>query len=395
MATRAELTALRRIYARLRGEKVEPPKKPRPRAWYAPEEGLFKAQLFIKQAGSGYRAYLRAGGIDEVSTAIGNPPKLPYAGSGEPGIYGYQLFEWVFRAPLLEQWMLLRELSYRSFDELPSMRLQLSLDPGSRLSRFCWETMTSSLTDPPLSATVAFSRHVHESRPRRPRGWEPPVQLLLIFSEPDGLQQFDRRACANLKSVNEHFEKHVLHAESPLAVKKLLCPTKGDPGARSMLDGIRSEERHGYHITHLLAHATAHRDTGGVILADQSGRPKRVDLLEIADAIAPPSGARGPQLVFLALPMNGETPGGQDLTNLASQLIKGGVQWVAVVQAPLQPAALSTFVEWFYKTLIETGEVDVSMAEARKQLYRETGTCWDWVWPILFSTGESSIAWGG
>jgi hypothetical protein len=349
---------------------------------YAPEQGLFKTQLFIKHTGPEYHAFLRAGGTDEVSARIGLRPQLPHPGSVPPASYGHQLFEWVFQAKLRDQWKLLRELSYRNFDELPSMRLQLTLDPDSPLSELCWETMTASPGEPPLSATVAFSRFLYESRPSRPTVWQWPVQILLIVSNPEGLHRFD------LESVDQNLERRVLHAaesrlRSRLIVKRLMRPT---------LKAIRQEEQTGYHITHLLAHATSGDGVPGVILADEGGKAVRVDLSEVADAIASPAEGKGPHLVFLALPLSGDPPHGSILMHLASKLIKGGVQSVAVIQAPLEPSSLTIFMERFYEVLLEAGEVDVAMAEARKRLCREGSGSWDWAWPVLFGRGaESSI----
>jgi CHAT domain len=344
---------------------------------YAPEQGLFKAQLFIKRRGTTYHAFLTAGGTHEVSAKLDELPSLPPLRTVSPGEYGRQLFDWVFRSELHEQWMLLRDLSRGSSDQLPSIRLQLSLDPDSPLSALYWEAMTPSASELPLSATVAFSRYVSQVRPSPQMEWERPVRLLLIVSNPEGLQRFD------LDEVDQSVERRVLQGaearlQGVLTVKRL---------PRATLQAIREEERRGYHVTHLLAHASTDPNMNGVILADEQGKAVAVDIRELADAIAGPPDARSPHLVFLALPVTVDPPHGQVRMQLASQLITGGVQSVAVVQAPLQPDALATFVSRFYEVLIETGEVDISMAEARKWLFRERSEEWDWVWPVLFSRG--------
>jgi hypothetical protein len=347
---------------------------------YAPDQGMFKAELFIKQGPRGYQAFLRARGGEEVMAMLDDPPELPAPGRGSPSEYGFRLFKWVFRDRLRQGLKFIHDLSYRSADEMPSMRLLLQLEPDSPLSELSWETLCVDPSEPPISLTTAFSRYVPEPTPRRPPVWDFPIRILLVVSNPEGLQRFD------LASVDQNLEKSVLQrAEVQLTgrilVKRLLRPT---------LEAIQNEERMGYHITHLLAHATPDRELGGVLLADDHGKAVAVDVADLANAITLPSDAWAPYLVFLALPMNSEAPHGRVLMELASRLIRGGVQSVVVVKAPVGQRPLALFVQRFYEVLIDTGVIDVAMTEARKRLYHEQRDSWDWAWPVLFTRASDS-----
>ena len=347
---------------------------------YAPEQGLFKAELFIREAPQGYQASLQTSSGQELSAMLGPAPALPPPGSIPPLVYGHQLFQWVFHDELLRGLQLLHDLSHRSSEDPPAMRLLLRLEPASPLSEFCWETMCPSPSDLPLGITTAFSRYVYSHTPSRPTMWDRPIRILLIVSNPDGLQRFD------LDSVDQNLERSVLHEaerqlEGRILVKRLLRP---------QLDDIRREEKVGYHITHLLAHATLGDGHGGIVLADQHGKATVVAPEAMAEAIASPSDSSAPYLVFLALPVNGEAPHGRVLMNLSGMLIRAGVQSVVVVQAPVEPEPLTAFMERFYRVLLETGAMDVAVAEARKVLFLAAPGNWEWTWPVLCGRAADS-----
>jgi hypothetical protein len=194
------------------------------------------------------------------------------------------------------------------------------------------------------------------------------------------LQRFD------LNSVDQDLERSVLYdAEQQLKgwihVKRLLRP---------QLTDIRREESVGYHITHLLAHAIVNDVAAGVVLADAAGKATIVRPELIAEAIANPSDTSTPYLVFLALPVNAETPQGQVLMNLSGMLVRAGVQSVVVIQAPVEPGPLTIFMEQFYRVLLATGAIDVAVAEARKLLFMDAPTSWAWTWPVLCSRAADS-----
>jgi hypothetical protein len=347
---------------------------------YLSEQGLFKTELSIQQGTIGYRAFMRLRGGEEVHAEIGTLPKLPAPGTGSPKEYGQILAEWVFRGELRDGLTLFSELSCRDPSGPPSMRVLLRLDPSSPLSDLLWEAMwLSSCAEHPISIVTAFSRYAHASTPSRPTVWERPVRILLIVSNPEGLQRFD------LASVDSDLEKKVLYGaerrlEGRIEVKRLLRPTLAD---------IRNEEQVGYHITHLLAHAMI---VDGVMLADNHGEATIVRIEEVADAIASPSDPHAPYLVFLALPLNAGAPSGRVFVELASLLAGSGVQSVVVIQGPVERKPLTAFVERFYEVLLDTGAIDVAVTEARKRLYVTSPSDWTWTWPTLFTrAADSSI----
>lgn len=347
---------------------------------YAPEQGLFKAELSIRETAQGYQASLQTSSGQDVSAMLGAAPTLPPPGHVPPQLYGNQLFQWVFRDELGRGLQLLRDLSHRSSEDPPAMRLLLRLDPASPLSELCWETMCPSPSDLPLGVTTAFTRYVYSTAPSRSTIWDRPIRILLVVSNPDGLQRFD------LEGVDQNLERSVLHEaevqlEGRIQVKRLFRP---------QLEDIRREEKVGYHITHLLAHATLDVGGGGIVLADQAGKATVVSPEVLADAIASPTDSSAPYLVFLALPVNGEAPHGRVLMNLSGMLIRAGVQSVVVVQAPVEPEPLTAFMERFYRVLLDTGAMDVAVAEARKRLFLSAPMNWEWTWPVLCGRAADS-----
>jgi hypothetical protein len=347
---------------------------------YAPEQGLFKAELFIKQLGSAWQAQLTTSSGQTLAATLGPQPNLPPPGTGAPVDYGNTLFEWVFQGELRSGLDMLKELSRGSDSEWPAMRILLKLEPDSPLTELIWETMCPSPSDLPLAASAAFSRYMHSPTPSRPVIWDRPIRILLIVANPEGLQRFD------LDSVDQMLERGVLKAAEQqlhgrIIVKRLL---------RAQLGDIRREEKGGYHITHLLAHAVPNEGRGGVVLADPSGKATIVSLDEVAEAIASPQDTTAPYLVFLALPVNGDAPHGRVLMELSGLLVRAGVQSVVVLQAPIEPDALTTFMEVFYRVLLDTGAIDVAVAEGRKKLFRNAPNSWDWTWPVLCNRAADS-----
>ena len=347
---------------------------------YAPEQGLFKAELFIKQLGDAYQAQLTTSSGQTLTATLDGQPNLPPPGTGAPLDYGTRLFEWVFRGELRNGFQMLKELSRGSESEWPAMRILLKLEPDSPLAELIWETMCPSPSDLPIAASAAFSRYLHSTTPSRPVVWDRPIRILLIVANPEGLQRFD------LDSVDQTLERSVLQGaeqqlEGRIVVKRLL---------KAQLDDIRREEHVGYHITHLLAHAIPKDGRGGVVLADSMGKATIVSLDEVAEAIASPQDVTAPYLVFLALPVNGEAPHGRVLMELSGLLVRAGVQSVVVLQAPIEPDSLMTFMEQFYRVLLDTGAIDVAVAEGRKKMFMNAPTSWDWTWPVLCSRAADS-----
>jgi hypothetical protein len=57
----------------------------------------------------------------------------------------------------------------------------------------------------------------------------------------------------------------------------------------------------------------------------------------------------------------------------------------------VDPFQLKTFMETFYQTLLETGEIDVAMAGARQRMFLEGDpSSWSWAWPVLFTRSFDS-----
>ena len=161
--------------------------------------------------------------------------------------YGSKLFSWLFQGELLEAFnyvQTLAEQPTRSYKSSSSsgLRIRLWLDPkASELHSLRWESLYEPGNDEPLSLRSAFSRFV---RSPAPRGWgisDRPLRMLLIASNPSGLDQFD------LSTIDVDLENRIVkEATHPLGPLLELHKLTGF----TTLDQIQSEEKRGYHITH-------------------------------------------------------------------------------------------------------------------------------------------------
>jgi len=75
---------------------------------------------------------------------------------------------------------------------------------------------------------------------------------------------------------------------------------------------------------------------------------------------------------------------------IVSQLLVLSALSVVVVQAPVEPEPLTAFMERFYRVLLETGAMDVAVAEARKVLFLAAPGNWEWTWPVLCGRAADS-----
>src|SRR6185369_14063573 len=153
------------------------------------------------------------------------------------------------------------------------------------------------------------------------------------------------------------------------------------PTGAATLDNLRRQLESGYHIIHVLAHATLVNVQGCLILEGVDGKATGVPFDEVAKVIDH-SSREAPYFVFLATPMTASDQVGETLVRLAPMLIEAGVQAVVAVQAPMDNHKLWLFIERFYNVLIRTGVIDMAMAEARTRIYSPEQ--WEWAFPVLY-----------
>jgi hypothetical protein len=333
----------------------------------------------FKDYENGYTAKLSLQDYGRVSVKLPALPTQDLALITDSSLYGSRLFSWLFQGDLLDTFhdiQLTAAQPTRSLKPQSSsgLRLRLWIDPkASELHCLRWESLCELGDMEPLSLRTAFSRFI---RSPEPRGWgisDRPLRMLLVASNPSGLDRFD------LSRIEVDLEDRIVkEATSPLGSLIELNKLTGS----ITIDMIKSEERRGYHIIHLLAYTVADEDKSFLLLADQNNQVKKVPFEEIVDALSSDPD-KAPYLVFLATPFAREEVDGTLLsTKLAPMLIESGIQAVVAIQSLMDAPQIHIFTQRFYEVLINTGMIDVAMATARTEIYKYGS--WDWTYPVLY-----------
>ncbi len=313
---------------------------------------------------------------DRASCRLPNPPPESVFSETELRPYGIRLFEWLFRDELLDLFRRARwstETYGRSAGPVSGVRFRLWLEPqATDLHVVWWEALHDPTRDEPLTIDMPFSRFM---RVNAPRGWpisERPLRMMIATSSPEGLSQF------GLTNIDVALERELV-SKATSSVQRSLDVDK--PTGAPTLDNLRKQLESGYHIVHVLAHATLVNGQGCLILEGADGKATGVPFEEVAELIAH-SSREAPYFVFLATPMTASDMVGETLVRLAPMLIEAGVQAVVAVQAPIDNEKLWLFIERFYNVLIRTGVIDMAMAEARARIYSPDS--WEWAFPVLY-----------
>lgn len=298
-----------------------------------------------------------------------------------PKNYGTELFNWLFpeKSDTRSAFRQVR-WSAESYTRLRStinvIRLRLWLDPEApELHLMRWESLRDPDRDEPLSLTLAFSRFMH--MPDMPDMLEhrvvhaPPLRMLFITANPKNLDRFD------LSEINVALENRIVRGATERFGDQVVIERLETTAS---LDEIRNARAGEFHIAHILAHAMAEGDDGCLLLPDAEGRAQRVGGAELTAALV--GSERPPYLVILTTPVTAAEREGAVFLKLAPLLIQKGVQAVLAVQAPIRAERLRLFVERFYAGLLQNGNIDQAVADARVAIYKSDE--WDWSFPVLF-----------
>ena len=329
-----------------------------------------------------YRVEMRTANDRAVAHLAPIPPQM-LESAKTPTEYGQRLSQWLFHDDLLEAFRRVRwtsESYSRSAVGVTGLRLRLWVEPScTELQTVMWETITDPGRRDPLSLTTAFSRVIN-APPRhfRPRGR--PLRVLIITASPQGLSRFD------LTSIDVDLQRRLVQgavglAGQPVDIHRL--------GPQVTLDDIRYAEKDGFHITHLVAHAMSEKGLGYVLLCDSAGSVQQVTCEEITAAMVPP--AAPPSLVYVATPTEGTENDFPTRLGLGRAMLGAGVQAAVVIQAPIEADTLALFTERFYSVLIQTGSVDLAMADARVAIYNPDS--WAWSYPVLMLRTDAGELW--
>ncbi len=287
------------------------------------------------------------------------------------------------------------------------LRVQLWIDQGTApLHALIWERMhyVSQGTTEPLttSAQTPFSRYIDLEQAHVAPVDERPLRIVVALANPAGLEAYDLQAI----DVTEEIATLVATLGNASRAKRLdvLLLTGRTPlseEAQSHLDGVEwqivegnttldnilrtLDTDGGAHALHIVAHGRFKKsdEVTSLFLENEEGGVEITSDDDIAGRLQ--NLASRPHLVFLAScesakrdPVNPNP-----FVGLGPKLVQAGIPAVVAMQDLVPVSTARELTGDFYRHLLDHGEVDRALNQARLLLYDEDSPAW--AIPVLFT----------
>jgi hypothetical protein len=313
----------------------------------------------------GYPVEMRLNNEQEFEPGYLDPGFLPWVPSASPGEDGQRLFDWLFADDRLKTaWAEMRGSS-------PQRRVRLRIDAGApELHALPWELLRDvgdGSVPQDLAATTAtpFSRYLAGR-------WQPgsptlkrPVRMLVAVANPENLGDY------RLEAIDPEAEWALLQeAMEGLDAELVQLPQP------CTLTALQEELQKGYHVLHLVAHGAYSEEAGQavVFLADGEGQVRPVTDEEFAAMLGHQLADTDVQnedklrLVFLASCQTATRSPADAFRGFAPALVAAGAPAVLAMQDLVPVDTAREFARTFYKQLLQHGQVDLAVNQARATL---------------------------
>ena len=270
---------------------------------------------------------------------------------------GGKLFEAVFCGDIEH---LFRSSLAAAFREGKGLRIRLHLPADSALHMRPWEFLfdTRSREFLAVSEHTPLVRYLPLAQAIAPITVDGPLRMLVALSSPTDHPRLDLA----------HEWEILCHALEPLISTGQL-ELHRVPG-HCTFDKLRDSLRQVVaHVLHFAGHATSE----ALLLEQASGKGLEMPASHVRFAF--PGGVL-PRLIVL------DTKAAQS-SGQAQEFLKQGVPAVVAMQAPITDDAAMIFNRYFYRNLVDTGAVDLSLSEARLRM-QGNGHRIAWGRPVLY-----------
>jgi tetratricopeptide (TPR) repeat protein len=328
----------------------------------------------------GYPVEITLGGEQEFPRGFLAADVLPWWPSGDLTLDGQRLFNVLLAdAVVREAWGQARGQAARR-------RIRLRIDPtAAELHALPWELLHDGTNLLSAQVDTPFSRYLPVARPWGGAIAQRPIKVLVAISNPN-----DLHSKYDLPQVDVALEIKIL--------QEAFAPFDSNQVQLDFLDApltlARLEEKlhQGYHWLHFLGHGAfnARQGQAALFLQNEDGQVQRVADEEFAAMLAR-QGAQ-PQLVFLAACQSATRSTTDAYLGLAPRLVTAGVPAVVAMQDAVTITTAREFSATLYRRLIEHGQIDRAMNEARSSVIT-TGRP-DAAVPVLFMRLKSGRLWG-
>ncbi len=305
---------------------------------------------------------------------------LPWSSSGDPQTDGRRLFE-----SLLGD-VHTRAAWERAWGQCPGCRVHLRIDPAAaELHTLPWELLHDERAMLSAQTHTPFSRYLPVALPWGGPVEERPVRVLVAIPTPSDLE-----SRYNLPPVDLESEQAGLRAVFSAVDPNLVLADFLPPPVT--LERIEEKLRAGYHVLHYLGHGAfnVRRGQAALYLQDEQGLTAVITDEMLAGMLSR-QGVR-PRLVFLVACQSATRATADAFLGLAPRLVSVGVPAVVAMQDVVTVESGRKFSLAFYKRLLEHGQVDLAMNEARSTLL--TAGRPDAGVPVLFMRLKSGRLWG-
>ncbi len=185
------------------------------------------------------------------------------------------------------------------------------------------------------------------------------TRVLLVAAEPVGLRN------VGWQDIEQRLRREY-GAKSPLQLDVIEGTDR-----QSLLAALTAKQ---FDIVHFSCHGDASGQGGRLVLMNRAtGAPDYVSAQQIGQVLT----GRNLRGVILSA-CESSLPGAQPTTysNVAQTLIKMGIPVVVANQASIKVPSMATFVGALYRELLQSGNIDIAMAEARLALSTELSVEW-------------------
>ncbi len=313
--------------------------------------------------------------------------------------YGLMLFDALFAGPIRDAYLL--ALGRAAEHSAGQLRVQLWLDNDAAdlHHQIAWERLFDTHTGRPLpmaaSAATPFSRYIGLPSPEPEPVDERPLRILMAVANPKELPEglSPVQVAGEIQSLSDALGE--LRQKGQVALTFM-------PGRTGLPDTLRAQlDQPGYEILdvatsldnilrtlpghhglHFVGHGIYHRkkERAALYLEKPDGAWQAVD----DETIAAKFGNIRPQtrLVFLSACESARGEGQNPFVGLGPKLIQVGVPAVVAMRERVPMDVARQLTADFYRRLLDHGEVDLALNEARNLLLNLQSV--DWAIPVLF-----------
>jgi CHAT domain len=262
--------------------------------------------------------------------------------------FGTKLFETVIRDAVADL--------YSAIPKTTPIRLQIFSNHAG-VQRLPWEIMQHPDGTPVPDRNRMVVRVVSTVGVRPlgslPRG----ARLNVLFAVAEPLDQTSTDWNGMYVVLKNKFDKRV--SKQNVELRFMRATTR---------EGLSSKLTERFDVLHFHGHGEVIKGTGNLVFVDEAGKSDYVPAQQLATLLAGTS----VRLVILSACQSAMGSFKNDFTVLAKGLVKAGIPAVVANQAKVSVQTIAPFAATLYDKLLESGDVDYAVAEARAREGRRT-----------------------